>query len=295
MITTTRRPKSYGIVRVSTDKQDKSPDMQAEDIGRMAATIDAEYMGCIAPDVGVSATHVRFFHRPAIIELRNRLKPGDYLIAWRYDRLARSMEDSVDLRGLLKAKKVKLHLVQQCEGELDFTSENGRMQALFYAMSSEMESITLSSRMKGNIGYRRAKGEAYHRNCRYGYKRTKIKTPNSKRSSTYWVWHQPEWDQMHEIYVRHKRGETFTSIMRDFKYRRLKTADGEPWDRNGKAVRFSMAFDYFVSALKEGKILIINNRVVEAFPNAKELVEEVRKKTAGAEENNNGSRVLARV
>lgn len=289
--TLTPRPKSYGLVRASTMKQDKSPEMQARDIAQLASTLDAEFMGCIDPDRGVSATKVRLFKRPAMRKLEAIVQPGDHLIIWRFDRMVRSIHDASDLVEFLTEGELHLQIVQQSEGELDPRTENGNLMMWLYSMMGSIESMILKKRVRASVEDRKAKGEAHCAQKRYGYTREKI------RGRWYYIWNQHEWDQMYEIYVRHRRGESFQKIRNDFHRRKLRMAGGVAWapERSPRADRFERVYKYFVKSLEKGIVSIVNNQPVEVIPSEKELVEEVRKKAAGAEENNNGPRVLARV
>lgn len=132
-----------GYARVSTHEQDTA--LQIDALTRA---------GCsrIFRDNGVSGGKGC---RPALSEALGVLQPGDTLVAWRLDRLGRSLSHLINLIGCLERRGVAFRSLSEA---IDTSSAGGRL--LFHVMGAlaEFERSLISERTKAGIAAARLRG-----------------------------------------------------------------------------------------------------------------------------------------
>ncbi|WP_072368976.1 recombinase family protein [Hyphomicrobium sp. NDB2Meth4] len=133
-----------GYARVSTDDQS------------LALQVDALVAaGCeqIFRDEGVSGARTS---RPALDMLLTTARPGDMVVAWRLDRLGRSLSHLIDLINVLRERGVGF--VSLCEA-IDTATPSGRL--LFHVMGAlaEFERALISERTRAGIAAARKRGK----------------------------------------------------------------------------------------------------------------------------------------
>lgn len=132
-----------GYARVSTDDQS------------LALQVDALVAaGCeqIFRDEGVSGARMS---RPALDMLLATARPGDVVVAWRLDRLGRSLSHLIDLINNLRGAGIGF--VSLCEA-IDTDTASGRL--LFHVMGAlaEFERALISERTRAGMEAARIRG-----------------------------------------------------------------------------------------------------------------------------------------
>lgn len=273
------KPKAYGLIRASTWEQEISPKAQVDIIKEYAKNLgDYEYVGCLDPDRGVSATRISFDNRPAIKTLNKHLKPGDCVILWRFDRAVRGILDLADLTRWKNRHKIKLFVTDFYGKELDLDSDEGFILSTQWAIMGRMEARNISSRVKSAVKYNKSKGVPWHGRPVLGYTRKRIGRRTHDGSNYHWLWSQDEWDLMLEIYQRRQKKDRWETIRRDFDRRRVRSADGKLWPTNSYH-RIRAAYRKFVEYLESGYIEIVGNHVLEVVPLETILKEQYDEKT----------------
>ncbi|PPI86255.1 recombinase family protein [Candidatus Pantoea edessiphila] len=139
-----------GYARVSTNEQD--PSMQ---ISRLKDS------GCsLVFDEKVSAD---CWNRPRLLQLINRLGPGDVLVVWKLDRLSRSLKDLLILMEKIQLVGAE---VESLTETINIATAAGRMMMQMIGSFAEFERAILyertiigleAARKEGRIGGRRPK------------------------------------------------------------------------------------------------------------------------------------------
>lgn len=133
-----------GYSRVSTGSQDQRMQIDA-----------LKKAGCdyIVSEVG-SGTDQNA--RPQLARLLDDLGPGDTLVVWRLDRLARSVKELIEIANGLADRKIVLRSLNEL---LDTTTSHGRMIFHFFAMLAQFERDLISERTKAGLEAARARGK----------------------------------------------------------------------------------------------------------------------------------------
>lgn len=95
--------------------------------------------------------------RPQLAALLDYARPGDQVVVWRLDRLARSVRDLVDLAARLEAGGVQLQSLQE---QLDTASAGGRLVFHVFAAVAQFERDLISERTHAGLAAARARGRA---------------------------------------------------------------------------------------------------------------------------------------
>ncbi|KFI41916.1 recombinase family protein [Bifidobacterium biavatii] len=132
-----------GYARVSTGEQD--PALQ-EDALRAA--------GCerIYTDVGYSGAKA---HRPQFDRMLDSLREGDIVVAWKLDRIFRSVKGLVDLMNTFQEKGVQFRSLT--EG-IDTTTPTGMLVFHIFASIAEFERDLIRERTNAGLKAARARG-----------------------------------------------------------------------------------------------------------------------------------------
>jgi len=143
-----------GYARISTDDQS------------LALQVDALVAaGCeqIFRDEGVSGARMS---RPALDMLLEMVRSGDVVVAWRLDRLGRSLSHLIDLINALRERGVAF--VSICEA-IDTDTASGRL--LFHVMGAlaEFERALISERTRAGMEAARVRGARLGRPRRLGF------------------------------------------------------------------------------------------------------------------------------
>jgi DNA invertase Pin-like site-specific DNA recombinase len=141
----------HAYVRVST--KDQTVDHQIEMIKKQIPEDMKNSEIIWYSDEGASAFKTKFERRKAGGQMLQALKPGDMVVAWRPDRLFRSLIDASRVLEKIHATGASLTIV---EGNIRTDQAQGRMLMQMMSMFAEMESQDISRMTKlghfGSIG-----------------------------------------------------------------------------------------------------------------------------------------------
>lgn len=137
-----------GYARVSTD--DQNLDLQIDALRR--ADCDR-----IFQDHGVSGIAAE---RPGLIDALASLNPGDTLVVWRLDRLARSMRDLTDMIAALHGRGIGFQSV--CE-HIDVGSAFGEFVLHVLSAVAHFERALIVERTKAGMAAAKARGATFGR------------------------------------------------------------------------------------------------------------------------------------
>ena len=137
-----------GYARVSTD--DQSLNLQLDALAE--AGCDRVYQ-----DHGVSGVAVE---RPGLSRAICALKPGDTLVVWRLDRLARSMLELTDTVHVLHERKIGFHSI--CE-HIDISSAFGELILHVLSAVVHFERRLIVERTKAGMEAARQRGARFGR------------------------------------------------------------------------------------------------------------------------------------
>jgi DNA invertase Pin-like site-specific DNA recombinase len=133
---------NIGYCRISTDSQNDSLQLQA-----------LKDAGCekIFSDVASGSKTDRVGLRECIEFARS----GDVIVAWKLDRIGRSLKDLIETVNTLKEREIGLKIITQ---QLDTTSSSGML--FFYIMGAlaEFEKSLIQERTRAGILASRARG-----------------------------------------------------------------------------------------------------------------------------------------
>ncbi len=132
-----------GYARVSTDDQDLSLQFDALE----GAGVERRR---IYTDTASAATQ-----RPGLNEALRALRPGDQLVVWRLDRLARSVRELESLADRLAAEGVELRALQE---QIDTSTASGRLFFHIMAALSEFERNLIRERTQAGLKAARKRG-----------------------------------------------------------------------------------------------------------------------------------------
>lgn len=140
----------YGYIRVSTEGKGQTTDNQRKLIvdGGIAVT---EFFS----EDGVSGS-VKAFDRPAFSAMLARCTEGDTIVITMIDRLGRSASDVLNVVEDLKARGIKLK-VMQFDG-MDITSAMGKMILTCMSAMAELERNILIERTNAGLERTKAQG-----------------------------------------------------------------------------------------------------------------------------------------
>lgn len=173
---TTTASRVFGYVRVSSMEQAR----HGESLGTQKARITehARRLGLpvteIFEDPGVSAS-IPLQKRPsgrALLQAvqDKEIKPGDVILATRLDRMFRRVLDTYRVSEIFKKRKISLRLLNVFGGD-DLTTDG--MARAFLGMAAifaELESSTMSERIKEVKHHQRTKGLALGGSRPFGYR-----------------------------------------------------------------------------------------------------------------------------
>jgi DNA invertase Pin-like site-specific DNA recombinase len=175
---------AYG--RVST--KDQTTENQRLEIEAAGYAVDYWYA-----DEGVSGK-VSAMQRPQFVAMLAKIRDGETLVVSKLDRIGRDAQDVGATIKALKARKIKVIVLQL--GTLDLTSPAGKMMLTMLAAVAEMERDLLVERT--HAGLERAKAEG----------KTLGRTPKTT----------PE--QQATMKAEYTKGETVSALAREYKVSR---------------------------------------------------------------------------
>jgi DNA invertase Pin-like site-specific DNA recombinase len=134
-----------GYARVSTNGQELKLQLDA-----------LEKAGCPKKLIFVDKVSGAKAARPGLDACLAELKEGDTLVAWRLDRLGRSVRHLIDLVEQLRQQKVGFKSL--CDGAIDTTTASGELIFNVFACLSQFERRLIQERTRAGLEAARARG-----------------------------------------------------------------------------------------------------------------------------------------
>ena len=131
-----------GYARVST--LDQNLDMQTDAL--RAAGVDKIFTDRISGAADA---------RPGFDSMLGQLRPGDCVVVWRLDRLARSVRHLIEIAADLEARHVQLVLLHE---NIDTTTSGGKLFFHIFAAVAEFERDVLRERTLAGLNAAKARG-----------------------------------------------------------------------------------------------------------------------------------------
>jgi DNA invertase Pin-like site-specific DNA recombinase len=232
--------KCYGYVRVSTDKQALSPEVQRAHIEqaaqRLGVTVHAWFQDApaINPDGSwndAASGKVPLPERKAGRELCACLKRGDLVIAAKVDRAFRKLSDCVIMLDRWEKLGVGLLL---CDFPMlsDLTNPFGKAMIQIVAVFAEIERKLISQRTKEALALRKRKGQAHSRYPGYGRRWERRWDSEQQKFVKFKVADPDERRVMREIVRWKLEGLGWDSITLQLGRQKILTKYGKPWSRS---------------------------------------------------------------
>lgn len=202
-------------IRVSTEDQTEySPAAQLRELQDFAAAngmiLSSNH---VYADEGISGRKAE--KRPGFMKMiadaKSKPRPFDVILVHKFDRFARSREDSIVYKSMLKKVGVEVISIKE---PLTEGSYSGVMEAI-YESFAEAYSINLGQEVKKGMTEKARRGEL-QATPSFGYRVENHKlVPNP-----------PEDELVREIFARYNSGDSLGSIARDFNNRGIRTHRG---------------------------------------------------------------------
>jgi site-specific DNA recombinase len=204
---------TYGYIRVSTDKQEMSLEVQREKIQAMATVRGAELA-----DVIVDTESGKTLDRPGAQRLLDLVRRGEVqaVIIAKLDRLTRSVADLANLTDLFNRKSVALVSVAET---LDTGSAAGRMVMNIMATVAQWEREVISERTSDVLQSKRRRGERAG-NIPYGFRLAEGSRLVADESEQHVISTAREY---------RRQGKSLRDIAAILNAANLKTRKGTPW------------------------------------------------------------------
>ena len=146
---------AIGYIRVSTGKQEISPEVQEKAI-RAYCEMRGMELGCFYRDIGVSGS-VPLHERPMGCAMDG--KHNVAIIAMKLDRLFRDAADCLNTTREWDEKGVVLHIVDMGGNSIDTRSAAGRFMLTVLAGAAEMERNLIIERTEQALAHKKERGE----------------------------------------------------------------------------------------------------------------------------------------
>jgi len=131
-----------GYARVST--QDQTPDLQLDAL---------KLAGCERVFVERASGGQR--DRPELLAALGYMRPGDSLVVWKLDRLARSLKQLIETVESLEARTIGFRSLTE---NIDTTTSGGRLVFHIFAALAEFERAMIRERTTAGLQAARARG-----------------------------------------------------------------------------------------------------------------------------------------
>jgi DNA invertase Pin-like site-specific DNA recombinase len=225
------RPRAYGYIRASTDKQVASPETQREIIEeyarRLGRTVDAYFI-----DQATSGKKP-LFERIEGQELAAVIRRGDHVIVARLDRLSRSFVGFAHILDAWLKLKVVLHLCDMPGGVFDLENPMSELMIGILIVFANYERRLISQRTREGLAARKQRGEKYCRWAEYGWRWEKRTDPRTGKAVNVKVPDEREREILRKAVELRAAGHTLDSIRQHLNYRmKARTRTGGEWATN---------------------------------------------------------------
>ena len=142
-------PFLVGYARVSTVEQNL--DLQLDALRRAGVKDD---------NLHIEKLSAASKHRPALEDAIRDLRPGDVLVVWRLDRLARSMKELYERLDQIKAEGAGFRSLTE---NFDFTTATGQLILGFLGLMAQFERQLTIERTRAGMKARQERGQVMGR------------------------------------------------------------------------------------------------------------------------------------
>jgi len=136
-----------GYARVSTG--DQNLDLQTNAL---------EAAGVKSSDIYTDKASGRRTDRPGLEKALRAMEPGDVLIAWKLDRVGRSLSHLISIAEKLNCEGKHIRILEGKGSELDTTTPQGKLMFSMFAAFAEYERELISERTKEGLKAAKARG-----------------------------------------------------------------------------------------------------------------------------------------
>ncbi len=235
----------YGMTRASTLKQGKSPEVQTREINAYCEGQNWPAAEILDEPLGTSGI-IKFRNRPQGRKILLNAKKGDVLIVTDVERIGRNAVDIMDTAERLRAKGVKLIILQFMGMDIDVSTEMGYLVLMIFAWGAQYEHRKIKERTHRAIQQKRDLGLLCYA---ASYGKRKIDDDDG----AHWEWDRQQLRYIAEIAERLGKGEDIKKVANDFWRRKLKDHRGLSWGqiqrKPGKASRGS-EYEHFRRAVR---------------------------------------------
>lgn len=233
--------RTYGYLRVSTDRQALSPEVQrqiiTETARRFGREIDTWFQDAPTQNADGSwndaqSGSIPLPERRAGRELCARLKRDDLVIVAKVDRAFRKLSDCVIM--LDRWERVGVNLIL-CDFPMLSDLSNPFQKAFiqFVAIFGEIERKLTAQRTREALSLRKRKGHAFNQHPGFGFQWEKRWDATQKKYVKVKVTNHDERNVMREIVKWKLDGHTWDHIVDHLNYSlKLKTKNGTEWSRS---------------------------------------------------------------
>jgi len=215
--------------RVSSDKQDVdlSISAQLKSLREYAIRNNHTVIREFVDEAETGRTSSRPAFREMISLTRRSSKPFDAVLVWKYSRFARSREDSILYKAMLKKAGVQVISISE---PFD-NSPTGRLMEAIIESLDEFYSDNLGEDV--TRGMRESASRGFYLSARppYGYRKIKVRDGNKERTKL-----EPDLVEANIVKSMFKdiiNGEGLTDIVRDLNARGIPGPRGKGWGKTG--------------------------------------------------------------
>ena len=225
-------------IRVSTEEQTEySPDSQ---LGRIRDYADAHQIllpeKYIYLDEGISGRHART--RPAFMRMisdaKEKPRPFDVILLWKFSRFARNRQDSILYKSMLR-KECGIEVISITE-QLSKDPTSILIEALLEAMD-EYYSVDLAENVKRGMAERLSRGEPVSAPP-YGYQMRQGRLEEQKQEAETVRW----------LFTHYAAGASYRELSQQLNAAGCKTKRGNPWQP--RAVAYVLHNPVYVGSMR---------------------------------------------
>ncbi len=159
--------KALAYIRVSTNKQDISPELQKERIEDYCRLQKLELFQVVTE---VVSAKIHLSKRPEGRKINELVKSGiTHIVALKLDRLFRNMADAMATIEQWNKAGIRLHLVDLGGGSVDTGSSMGKMFLTMLAAFAEFERNVISERTTAAMRHLKSQGRKTGGHVPYGF------------------------------------------------------------------------------------------------------------------------------
>jgi len=215
--------------RVSSDKQDVdlSISVQLKALREYALRNGYQVIKEFVDEAESGRSSLRPFFREMIALARRPNKPFDAILVWKYSRFARSREDSILYKAMLKKAGVQVISINE---PFD-NSPTGRLMEAIIESMDEFYSDNLGEEVTRGMRESASRGFYLSANPPYGYRKVKVRDGNKDRSKL--EIEPAEAAVVKGMFEAIVGGQGLTDIVRDLNSRGVSGPRGKGWGKTG--------------------------------------------------------------